>query len=106
MSWGEALDLTEQLSHDVTSWVHAARVQWDYPASHEFFAMADLYDAFAKVNFKKSDPYPRPFRVGGATVERIGEPIAPGDMAAVLAGFGRPVPDGLPTGPPPPPPPA
>lgn len=101
MSWGEAIALTRTLAKDPTSWVYAAEGEWEHPVSREFLVLAEHFDAFAKVHFKNPDPYPRPFPVGGRTVEKFGAPIAPGDMAEVFRGFGRELPPGFPTGPPP-----
>lgn len=95
MSIGEALALVEILSGDPSSHLFAAIAEWKYPVSHEFLVLADLFDAFAKVNFKKPDPYPRPKPDSSKAVERLGERIAPPDIAAVLRGFGREVPQEL-----------
>lgn len=93
MTFGEAKDLTEVLHQDPSSWVFAARASWDNPVSREFLVLADIFDAFAKANFKRPDPYPRPTPDKARTVERLGERIAPADIAEVLRGFGREVSD-------------
>lgn len=95
MTFGEAIALLDVLHEDTTSWVFAAQAKWDFPASREFLAIADLFDAFAKANFRRPDPYPRPTPDKSATVERLGERIAPADIAEVLRGFGREVPESL-----------
>jgi hypothetical protein len=101
MSFGEALQLIEILSQDPESWLRAGIAGWDHPASREFFALADLFDAFAKVNFKRPQPYQRPTPDKSTSVERLGERIDPIDIADVLRAFGREVPDGLDDKPPP-----
>lgn len=57
----EAARLVELLTTDPTSQIHAALAGWEYPASREAIALADLFDAFTKANYKKSEPYPRPW---------------------------------------------
>ncbi|HWJ07759.1 MAG TPA: hypothetical protein VNS46_00190 [Nocardioides sp.] len=93
MTYGEAIALVEVLTQDTSSWVFAAHANWSYPASREVLVLADLFDAFAKANFKRPEPYPRPMPDGSHTVERLGERIAPSDIAEVLRGFGREVPE-------------
>ncbi|WP_418061730.1 hypothetical protein [Pimelobacter simplex] len=95
MTIGEALALVEILSGDPSSQLFAAVAEWKYPVSREFFVLADLFDAFAKANFTRPDPYPRPTPDSSKAVERLGERIAPPDIAAVLRGFGREVPQEL-----------
>ena len=74
---------------DPTSWAHSAVAEWKHPVSHEYFVLADQFDAFTKVNFKKPTPYPRPQPESGPSLERIGTVINPDDLGDVLRGFGR-----------------
>jgi hypothetical protein len=87
MSIGEALLHVKTLAQDPTSWVHAALAEWEHPTSREFFVLADLFDAFAKVNFKRPTPYPRPLPDKGK--EQFGAPIEPAHMGDVLRAFGH-----------------
>ena len=93
MTVGEAVQLVKILGQDTTSWAYAALAKWDHPASREFFALADIFDAYGKVRFRHPKPYPRPTPDKSVAVERMGEPIKPADIADVLRAFGRPVPD-------------
>lgn len=95
MPISEAILLLETLRQDPTSWVHAAIAKWQWPASREFLALADVFDAIAKAHFKKPKPYHRPMPDGSTKVEQLGERIAFSDLAEVLRGFGRLVPDEL-----------
>jgi hypothetical protein len=61
MGWGEAYRLFELLANDPTSQVCAAMAGWQYPLTREGLILADHFDAFARVNFKKANPYPRPW---------------------------------------------
>lgn len=92
---GEAVSLVQILLKDPTSWLHAAQAEWKHPVEREFFVLADLFDAFAKVNFKRPTPYPRPTPEKSKAVEQLGERIDPLSLADVLRAFGRDVPTGL-----------
>lgn len=92
MSPGEALGHVQVLMKDPTSWLHAAVGGWEHPASHEFFVMADVFDAIAKAHFRNPKPYPRPTPSSETRVEQLGDPIAPADLAGMLRAFGRDVP--------------
>lgn len=83
------------LTKDPDSWVHAALANWAHPASREFFALADLFDAFAKANFRNPKPYQRPTPDKSTSVEQLGERIDPIDVPAILRAFGREVPEEL-----------
>lgn len=61
MSWGEAYRVTQQLATDPSSAVGASLAGWDYPASREALVLMDYYDAFAKLHFKRPQPYQRPW---------------------------------------------
>ncbi|MFG3338724.1 hypothetical protein [Glycomyces sp. NPDC048151] len=66
VSWHEAWLLTEQLLADPTSHLAAALAGWDYPASREALALADLWDLTVAVNTDKrkrgkAERYVRPF---------------------------------------------
>ncbi|WP_269304930.1 hypothetical protein [Aeromicrobium sp. HA] len=78
--------MTALLLDDPTSQVHAAAVGWEYPLSREAAALADLFDAFAKANYKKVVPYPRPWSTGprGRTVGK-GTAMTPEEFHAAWA---------------------
>lgn len=61
MTITEASRLVALLANDPSTQVYAALAGWQYPATREAVALADLFDAFAKANFKKAEPYPRPW---------------------------------------------
>lgn len=94
MSITEAARLAMVLAGDSTSHTFAALNDWRFPAGPEFFVLADLFDAYATVNFKKPQPYPRPQPEAEASTERFGEVIRPESIADVLRAFGREVPAG------------
>ena len=74
MSWGEATRLVGVLSEDPSSRFAASAARWDMAVSPEWMLLADLYDAFGHANFKRSKPYPRPFRAdGGARYGHAGK---------------------------------
>lgn len=89
MTITEAARQAHMLAGDQTSWTFAALHGWERPASPEFLALADLYDAFASVKFKKPEPYPRPWPTTGKQTESFGAPVAPAEMPDVLRAFGR-----------------
>lgn len=90
MTITEASRLSLLLTTDPTTQTFVAANGWAYPASREFLVLADLFDAFSQVNFKKPKPYPRPDPE--PTTETFGEVIRPADMAEVMAAFGRAMP--------------
>jgi hypothetical protein len=66
VSWHEAWLLTQQLLADPTSHLAAALAGWDYPASRETLALADLFDLTVAANTDKrkrgrAGRYARPF---------------------------------------------
>lgn len=73
--------------------------KWDHPVSHEFFALADIFDLQHRIasDPKKPapKPYPRPLPEKASKVERFGELIDPADLPDVLRAFGREVPEAL-----------
>lgn len=76
------------LRRDPTSHVQAALAGWEHPASREWMVLADLYDAYARVHFKKPKPYPRPWP-NQAKRERFGTRIDPASLPDVMRAFGR-----------------
>lgn len=72
------------LASDPTSQVHASLAEWEYPVSRNALAVADLFDAFARANFKQSEPYPRPWETKpkGRTVGK-GTALTPAEFHAV-----------------------
>lgn len=61
MSLWEAARLAAVLVTDTSSATYVALSGWQYAATREALALADLYDAFMVANFKKPKPYPRPW---------------------------------------------
>lgn len=61
MAWGEAVRLVDVLAHDPSSHLCAAINEWEYPRSPEWLVLADLFDVFARANYKHPQSYPRPF---------------------------------------------
>ena len=85
LCWPDAISLTRSLAQDPTSRLHAARAGWQFAASREWFALANLYDAFLRANFKDPErafmprPWtPPPKRHGTAS-------MSPERLRAVLA---------------------
>jgi hypothetical protein len=62
MSYGEAWRLTLQLMADPTSHVAAAVQGWEFPASWEYLALADLIDVTIAVNRDGKGPAQKPYR--------------------------------------------
>lgn len=93
MTWAEAVNLTGVLSADTTSMVCSAALGWDSPRSRDWLVLADLYDAFARANFKSPKPYPRPFssvetrRFGSTRLDRS-------EVVALLNKHGHNIVDG------------
>lgn len=83
MTITEAARLVSLLAEDPTSQVHAALAGWGYPVSREAMAVADLFDAFARANYKKFEPYPRPWETKpkGRTVGK-GTALTPAEFHA------------------------
>ena len=72
----------------------ALTVTWDEAAA-ETRSTAEMFDAFAKVNFRSPKPYQRPTPDRSTSVERLGERIDPINIPAILRAFGREVPADL-----------
>ena len=93
LTWHEAWLLTEQLLNDPTSHIAAALAGWDYPASRETLALADLFDLTVAVNTDKrkrgrAERYTRPFPLRDAT--RSAKPQVSQDaVRAALAARGH-----------------
>lgn len=95
MSLDEAARLAVGLALDPSSHICAAASGWKYPMSNEAMVLADLFDAFARANFKNPKPYPRPWVVAGSTTEHRGETeLTQDEVIAALraAGHDMPVP--------------
>lgn len=63
MGWGEAYRCFELLARDPSSWVAAELAGWQYPASRELLALAEVVDVSGKAAWGKkwSKNYPRPW---------------------------------------------
>lgn len=64
VSLKEAAMLTGMLLRDTTSWLQAARNDWQYPVSREWLVASHTFDLLAMANSgkgKKPKPYPTPF---------------------------------------------
>lgn len=71
VSYLEAVYLVSILLRDPSSWLQAARSEWDFPVSNEWMVAANSYDLLARVNSKqKPKPYPTPWPADGS--KRIG----------------------------------
>lgn len=73
MGWGEALRMTKILAEDVSSQVGAALRGWPYPIERADAVLRDLFDKYLESNFKRPQPYPRPWHpqpktIGGASL--------------------------------------
>jgi hypothetical protein len=62
MSYGEAVRLVGIVSADPSSHLAAALNDWKGPRSPEWLLLADLFDTFARANYQRPSPYPRPYR--------------------------------------------
>jgi hypothetical protein len=73
-SYKEAIYLAAALLNDTNSLFFASYHEWDYPASQEFLALADLFDlTFAINSKKKKQKYRRPFKIEKEGVTRYGQ---------------------------------
>lgn len=63
MGWGEAWRIFELLARDPSTWVAAEMAGWQYPASRDALAIADLVDLTGKAHWgrKWGKNYPRPW---------------------------------------------
>jgi len=64
VSLREAVLLVAVLLRDTSSWLQAAKNEWQYPVSREWLAQAHTFDLLAMANSgkgKKPKPYPTPF---------------------------------------------
>jgi len=63
------------LLKDSSTYTYAKIRKWDYPASREWFALADLWDLTLSANVKKKDfkPYPRPYKQEDNNKKQIGD---------------------------------
>lgn len=62
MGWDEAIRLFKILANDPTSYIAAALAKWEYPATWEAIALADLIDVQVRSKSKrKPKPYRRPW---------------------------------------------
>lgn len=85
----ELLPLVRMLHRDPSSWLFAAVNEWEFPASRELLALAELYDAYAQTHTRKGQkakPYPRPF----ADVKKYGgrgknKRRTPAELEAIFA---------------------
>lgn len=83
VSWLEAVYLVSVLMRDPSSWLCAARSEWEFPASREFMVAAHSYDLTARINSKqKPKPYPTPWENANKT--KIGS-RKPQDRKTVLS---------------------
>lgn len=65
VSWLEAVYLVAVLLREPTSWLGAARSEWQFPVSREWMVATHTYDLTARVNSKqKPKPYPTPWENG------------------------------------------
>lgn len=65
VSWLEAVYLVSVLMRDPSSWLCAARAEWQFPVSREWTVLAHVYDLTARINSKqKPKPYPTPWENG------------------------------------------
>lgn len=88
MTWGEAVRLARILSSDPASMICAAASGWDAPRSREWLLLADLFDAYGVVHFKKPKPYPRPFMGEGS--RRFGKTkLSRAEVVAILNAHGH-----------------
>ncbi len=83
VSWLEAVYLVSVLMRDPSSWLCAARSEWEFPASREFMVLAHTYDLTARINSKqRPKPYPTPWENANKT--KIGSK-KPQDRNTVLS---------------------
>lgn len=73
MGWGEAYRITALLIKDPASQLSTEVRGWTHPIERSDQVLRDLFDAFAQVNFKRPDPYARPWhpqpkKIGTASV--------------------------------------
>lgn len=83
VSWIEAIYLVAVLLRDPSSWLQAAKNEWDFPVSREWLVATHTYDLHAAINSKsKPKPYPTPYP--DVNTKRL-KSKAPQDRSSVLA---------------------
>lgn len=91
MTWGETWRLLGVLAEDPSSHTAAAIAGWAHPVTHEYLALADLFDAFVRANSRKGRhprPYPRPW--DASRRKRFGRATRPqAEIRAALAARGH-----------------
>lgn len=88
MPYGEAVRLVGVLAADPSSQIAAALNEWTTPRSPEWLVLADLFDAFVRANYRKTQRYPRPFLESGA-VRRGKTDLPRADVISLLNRHGH-----------------